>query len=94
MKPALEKFLLIAATLAAIGIFIYAALWTSISGKKTQMDNLFNSTNVPTSFLVKPATTGATPYANTADGQNISPILSDIGNEPAVHHLSEEPMLG
>ncbi|OXM82426.1 hypothetical protein, partial [Paenibacillus rigui] len=46
MKPALEKFLLIAATLAAIGIFIYVALWTSIKDKKTQMDNLFNRTNL------------------------------------------------
>lgn len=51
MKPALEKFLLIAATLAAIGIFIYVSLWTSIKTKKTQMDELFNSTNVPTSYV-------------------------------------------
>ncbi|WP_282939801.1 hypothetical protein [Paenibacillus sp. RC67] len=50
MKPALEKFLLIAATLAAIGIFIFVALWGSIKDKKTQMDDLFNNTNVPTSY--------------------------------------------
>ncbi|GAA4881194.1 hypothetical protein GCM10023310_71700 [Paenibacillus vulneris] len=50
MKPALEKFLLIAATLAAIGIFIFVALWGSIKEKKTQMDDLFNNTNVPTSY--------------------------------------------
>lgn len=50
MKPALEKFLIIAATLAAIGIFIFVALWGSIKDKKTQMDDLFNNTNVPTSF--------------------------------------------
>lgn len=51
MKPALEKFLIIAATLAAIGIFIFISMWTSIKGKKTQMDDLFNSTNVPTSYI-------------------------------------------
>ncbi|TDF94123.1 hypothetical protein [Paenibacillus piri] len=51
MKPALEKFLLIAATLAAIGLFIFVALWSSIKEKKTQMDDLFNNTNVPTSIL-------------------------------------------
>jgi len=50
MKPALEKFLIIAATLAAIGLFIFVALWSSIKEKKTQMDDLFNNTNVPTSF--------------------------------------------
>lgn len=50
MKPALEKFLIIAATLAAIGIFIFVALWASIKEKKTQMDDLFNNTNVPSSF--------------------------------------------
>ncbi|MFH5181490.1 hypothetical protein ACHHV8_01910 [Paenibacillus sp. TAB 01] len=61
MKPALEKFLLIAATLAAIGIFIYVALWTSIKDKKTQMDNLFNSTNVPTSyhFMIPPSSSSS-----------------------------------
>ncbi|MFD0681748.1 MULTISPECIES: hypothetical protein [unclassified Paenibacillus] len=50
MKPALEKFLLIAATLAAIGLFVFVAMWSSIKEKKTQMDDLFNNTNVPTSF--------------------------------------------
>ncbi len=44
MKPALEKFLLIAATLAAIGLFIFVAMWSSIKDKKTQMDDLFNNT--------------------------------------------------
>ncbi|MCZ8515148.1 hypothetical protein O9H85_22550 [Paenibacillus filicis] len=50
MKPALEKFLIIAATLAAIGLFIFVALWSSIKEKKTQMDDLFNNTNVPSSI--------------------------------------------
>lgn len=50
MKPALEKFLIIAATLAAIGLFVFVALWSSIKEKKTQMDDLFNNTNVPTSM--------------------------------------------
>jgi hypothetical protein len=54
MKPALEKFLLIAATLAAIGLFIFVAMWSSIKDKKTQMDDLFNNTNVPTSFMHVP----------------------------------------
>ncbi|MDQ1911856.1 hypothetical protein RAC89_15740 [Paenibacillus sp. GD4] len=53
MKPALEKFLIIAATLAAIGLFIFVAMWSSIKEKKTQMDDLFNNTNVPTSYLHK-----------------------------------------
>ncbi|TBL80606.1 hypothetical protein [Paenibacillus thalictri] len=52
MKPALEKFLIIAATLAAIGLFIFVALWSSMKEKKTQMDDLFNNTNVPTSYAV------------------------------------------
>jgi flagellar biosynthesis/type III secretory pathway M-ring protein FliF/YscJ len=51
MKPALEKFLLIAATLAAIGLFVFVAMWSSIKDKKTQMDDLFNNTNVPSSFM-------------------------------------------
>ncbi|SFL68996.1 hypothetical protein SAMN03159341_108233 [Paenibacillus sp. 1_12] len=55
MKPALEKFLLIAATLAAIGLFIFVAMWSSIKDKKTQMDDLFNNTNVPSSFINTPA---------------------------------------
>ncbi|MEK3725540.1 hypothetical protein [Paenibacillus sp. FSL H8-0034] len=55
MKPALEKFLLIAATLAAIGLFIFVAMWSSIKDKKTQMDDLFNNTNVPSSFMYTPA---------------------------------------
>ncbi|PZE20688.1 hypothetical protein [Paenibacillus xerothermodurans] len=55
MKPALEKFLIIAATLAAIGLFVYVALWSSIKEKKTQMDDLFNNTNVPTSFHHQPS---------------------------------------
>jgi flagellar biosynthesis/type III secretory pathway M-ring protein FliF/YscJ len=50
VKPALEKFLLIAATLAAIGLFVFVAMWSSIKEKKTQMDDLFNNTNVPSSF--------------------------------------------
>jgi hypothetical protein len=54
MKPALEKFLLIAATLAAIGLFVFVAMWSSIKEKKTQMDDLFNNTNVPTSFYYQP----------------------------------------
>ncbi|UUZ83452.1 hypothetical protein LJK88_06100 [Paenibacillus sp. P26] len=58
MKPALEKFLIIAATLAAIGLFIFVALWSSIKEKKTQMDDLFNNTNVPTSMSI-PAEKGA-----------------------------------
>ncbi|WP_284644249.1 hypothetical protein [Paenibacillus silviterrae] len=53
MKPALEKFLIIAATLAAIGLFIFVAMWSSIKEKKTQMDDLFNNTNVPSSYLHK-----------------------------------------
>jgi FtsZ-interacting cell division protein ZipA len=51
MKPALEKFLIIAATLAAIGLFVFVALWSSIKDKKTQMDDLFNNTNVPTAHI-------------------------------------------
>lgn len=51
MKPALEKFLIIAATLAAIGLFVFVALWSSIKDKKTQMDDLFNNTNVPSSYI-------------------------------------------
>jgi FtsZ-interacting cell division protein ZipA len=54
MKPALEKFLIIAATLAAIGLFVFVAMWSSIKDKKTQMDDLFNNTNVPTSFYETP----------------------------------------
>jgi hypothetical protein len=58
VKPALEKFLIISATLAAIGIFVFVALWSSIKEKKTQMDTLFNSTNVPTSYQYTPAAPG------------------------------------
>lgn len=58
MKPALEKFLLIAATLAAIGLFIFVAMWSSIKDKKTQMDDLFNNTNVPSSSIHTPAFAG------------------------------------
>jgi FtsZ-interacting cell division protein ZipA len=54
MKPALEKFLIIAGTLAAIGIFVFIALWASMKDKKGQMDDLFNNTNVPSSFVVQP----------------------------------------
>ncbi|MDF2959737.1 MAG: hypothetical protein K0S39_1472 [Paenibacillus sp.] len=54
MKPALEKFLLIAATLAAIGLFVFVAMWSSIKEKKTQMDDLFNNTNVPSSLYHVP----------------------------------------
>ncbi|NOU92627.1 hypothetical protein GC093_05205 [Paenibacillus sp. LMG 31456] len=57
MKPALEKFLLIAATLAAIGLFVFIAMWSSIKEKKTQMDDLFNNTNVPSSFYYEPLET-------------------------------------
>jgi hypothetical protein len=57
MKPALEKFLLIAATLAAIGLFIFVAMWSSIKDKKTQMDDLFNNTNVPSSYMYTPSFT-------------------------------------
>jgi hypothetical protein len=57
MKPALEKFLLIAATLAAIGLFIFVAMWSSIKDKKTQMDDLFNNTNVPSSYMYTPTFT-------------------------------------
>jgi hypothetical protein len=60
MKPALEKFLLIAATLAAIGLFIFVAMWSSIKDKKTQMDDLFNNTNVPSSFMHIPDAAGST----------------------------------
>jgi hypothetical protein len=58
VKPALEKFLIIAATLAAIGLFVFVAMWSSIKEKKTQMDDLFNNTNVPTSFYHAPAGRG------------------------------------
>ncbi|NHN33104.1 hypothetical protein [Paenibacillus agricola] len=58
MKPALEKFLLIAATLAAIGLFIFVAMWSSIKDKKMQMDDLFNNTSVPTSIIHTPAFVG------------------------------------
>jgi FtsZ-interacting cell division protein ZipA len=58
VKPALEKFLIIAATLAAIGLFVFVAMWSSIKEKKTQMDDLFNNTNVPTSFYPAPAERG------------------------------------
>ncbi|WP_248928317.1 hypothetical protein [Paenibacillus hamazuiensis] len=67
MKPALEKFLIIAATLAAIGLFIFVALWNSMKEKKTQMDDLFNNTNVPTSYFY-----GSGPGA---DGGNVRLIV-------------------
>jgi hypothetical protein len=70
MKPALEKFLLIAATLAAIGLFIFVAMWSSIKDKKTQMDDLFNNTNVPTSFINTPAAAGG--GTNRSGDQGIS----------------------
>jgi hypothetical protein len=68
VKPALEKFLIISATLAAIGIFVFVALWSSIKEKKTQMDTLFNSTNVPTSYQYTPAAPGQ----RTAGGDSLA----------------------
>ncbi|ULL18742.1 hypothetical protein DVH26_32490 [Paenibacillus sp. H1-7] len=76
MKPALEKFLIIAATLAAIGIFIFVALWSSIKEKKTQMDDLFNNTNVPTSFHYQMKT--APEYAGLIENDTL-PSSNDTG---------------
>lgn len=88
MKPALEKFLLIAATLAAIGIFIYVSLWTSIKTKKSQMDELFNSTNVPTSY-VSPS---RGPSTNMPTGY-VSPSMSPSMSVPA-SYMSPSPSGG